>query len=82
MGAQMWRLGGLPENAVYPLEMGFLGLGLLGSLLVIYRLAEEDTETHTGKVFLVWAGLCLLLWGAAMWLLSQPMEMRGTFLGG
>jgi hypothetical protein len=82
MGAPMWRLGGLPENAVYPLEMGFLGLGLLGSLLVIYRLAEEDTETHTGKVFSVWAGLCLLLWGSAMWLLSQPMEMRGTFLGG
>jgi ferredoxin len=82
MGAPMWGLGGLPENAVYPIELGFMGLGLLGSLLVIYRLAEEDPETHKGKVFSVWAGLCLLLWGAAMWLLSQPMEMRGTFMGG
>ena len=82
MGAPMWGLGGLPENAVYPMEMGFLGLGLLGSLLVIYRQAEEEPETHTGKVFSVWAGLCLLLWGSAMWLLSQPMEMRGSFIGG
>jgi hypothetical protein len=82
LGAPMWGLGGLPERAVYPIELGFLGLGLLGSLLVVYRLAEEDPETHTGRVFSVWAGLCLLLWISALWLLSQPMEMRGAFLGG
>jgi hypothetical protein len=82
LGDPMWRLGGLSENAVYPIEMGFLGLGLLGSLLVSYRMAEEDTESHTGRVFSVWAGLCFLLWISAMWLLSQPMEMRGTFMGG
>lgn len=82
MGAPMWRLGGLPENAVYPIELGFLGLGFLGSLLVIYRQAEEDPETHTWRVFSVWGGLCLLLWVSALWLLSQPMEMRGTFMGG
>jgi hypothetical protein len=81
-GAPMWGLGGLPKSAVYPIELGFLGLGLLGSLLVNYRLAEEDTETHTGRVFSVWAGLCVLLWISALWLLSQPMEMRGSFLGG
>jgi len=82
MGAPMWGLGGLPQNAVYLMEMGFLGLGLLGSLLVIYRLAEEDHETHTRIVFSVWAGLCILLWVSAIWLLSQPMEMRGAFIGG
>ncbi len=82
LGEPMWGLGGLPKNAVYPIELGFLGLGLLGSLLVARRLAEEDAETHTGKVFSIWAGLCLLLWGSALWLLSQPMEMRGTFMGG
>ena len=80
LGAPMWALGGLPENVVYPIELGFLGLGLLGSLLVIYRQAEEDPETHTGRVFSTWAGLCLLLWVSAMWLLSQPMEMRGAFM--
>ena len=78
----MWMLGGLPEKAVYPLELGFLGLGLLGSLLVSYRLADNEPEARPGRVFTVWAGLSFFLWGSAMWLLSQPMEMRGTFLGG
>jgi hypothetical protein len=82
LGEPNWRLGGLPEGSVYPIEMGFLGLGLLGSLLVIYRLSEQDPATHRGRAFTVWAGICVLLWISALWLLSQPMEMRSTFLGG
>ena len=27
-----------------------------------------------------WAALQLVLFGTAVWLLTQPMEMRGTFL--
>jgi hypothetical protein len=81
LGEPNWRLGGLPEASVYPIEIGFLGLGLLGSLLVIYRLSEQDSATRPGRVFTIWAGLCVLLWVSALWLLSQPMEMRSTFLG-
>jgi ferredoxin len=82
IGEPMWRLGGLSEKVVYPMELGFLGLGLLGSLLISYRLAEDEPDTRTIRVFSVWAGLCIFLWASAMWLLSQPMEMRGSFLGG
>lgn len=81
-GAPAWAPGGLPEELVYPLELGFLGLGLVGSLLVAYRLAEATYPSRPRPAFVPWAGLCILLWLAAMWLLSQPMEMRGTFLGG
>ena len=77
-----WRLAGLPEHAVYPLELGFIALGLLGSLLVINRLSEQDSITRRGRIFTVWAFLCVLLAASAFWLLSQPMEMRSTFLGG
>lgn len=77
-----WAWGGLSEQAVTPLEMGFLGLGLLGSLLVSFRIAEREYPARAARTFLPWAALSLLLWGAALWLLSQPMEMRGTFLGG
>src|SRR5690606_21094181 len=76
-----WGAGGLPEALVYPLELGFLGLGLLGSLLVAYRIAERDYAGRARSAFATWVGLCLLLWLDAMWLLAQPMEMRGTFLG-
>ena len=82
LGAPRWRLGGLSPGYVYPLELGFLGLGLLGSLLVAYRIAQREYPARAARAFAPWAGLCLLLWLAALWLLSQPMEMRGTVLGG
>ncbi|MET0646061.1 MAG: 4Fe-4S binding protein [Pyrinomonadaceae bacterium] len=82
LGEPLWSLTGLPERVVYPLELGLLGLGLLGSLLLAYRLAEADSAAHPRRIFAAWAALCLMLWASALWLLSQPMEMRGTFLGG
>ena len=82
LGEPLWSLAGLPERVVYPLELGLLGLGLLGSLLLAYRLAEADAAAHPRRVFAAWATLCFMLWASALWLLSQPMEMRGTFLGG
>jgi hypothetical protein len=81
LGAPRWGLGGLPARLVYPLELGFLGLGLLGSLLVAWRIAERDHPERALRTFVPWAGLCVLLGLTAIWLLSQPMEMRGTFLG-
>jgi hypothetical protein len=82
LGEPRWRWTGLPARAVFPLELGFLGLGLIGSLLVAWRLASRHHPTAPGRAFAPWAGLHLVLWVAAIWLLSQPMEMRGTFLGG
>jgi hypothetical protein len=81
LGEPAWTFTGLPERVVYPLELGFLGLGLLGSLLLTYRLAEDEAGARPGRVFAVWAVLCVALWVSGLWLMSQPMEMRGTFLG-
>jgi hypothetical protein len=67
---------------VQGLEYGFILLGLLGSLLVSYRLAEEDSPVKPMRAFVPWAGVAVILFAAAIWLLSQPMEMRGTMLGG
>jgi ferredoxin len=81
LGVPAWHLTGLPERVVYPLELGFLGLGLLGSLLLTYRLAEDDAAARRGRVFATWAVLCVALCVSGFWLMSQPMEMRGTFPG-
>ena len=81
LGDPAWQLAGLPQELVFPLELGFLGLGTLGSLLVAYRIAARDFPERPVAAFLPWAGLCLILWLAAMWLLNQPMELRGSFLG-
>ena len=82
LGTPMWRLTGLPVPTVHAFEYGFMFLGLLGSLLVGYRLAEQDAPDAPMPVFLPWASLASLLFAVAIWLLSQPMEMRGTILGG
>lgn len=81
LGDPLWRLSGLPEELVYPLELGFLSLGLLGSLLVAYRISVRDYKARPRQAFIPWAVLCVVLFCAAVWLLNQPMEMRGTFLG-
>ncbi len=82
LGEPYWTLTGLPQGAVHAMEFGFLGLGLVGSLLVGYRLAREESATHPMRIFGVWAGLSVILWVAAVWVMNQPMEMRGSILGG
>ena len=83
LGAPRWELGPLlPMGWLYPLELGLLGLGWFGSLLVAYRLAEKDEPHSPWRIFGPWVLLLTLLLLAAIWLMGQPMEMRGTFLVG
>ncbi len=83
LGAPRWELGPLlPAALLALLEVGFLGLGWFGSLLVAYRMAEQHSARQPWRAFLPWAVLLSLLLAAAMWLMGQPMEMRGTFLVG
>jgi hypothetical protein len=81
LGQPRWDLVGLPRSAVHAFELGFLVLGLVGSLLVSYRLAAGQSQRPI-RIFALWSSVALILWVAALWLMSQPMEMRGTLLGG
>lgn len=81
LGEPQWQLGGLPESVVFPMEIGFLGLGLLGTWLVAWRIATQFAPRAAVRAFVPWAAVGLLLFATACWILSQPMDMRGTFLG-
>ena len=81
-GAPRWSWLGIPMRFVQPLEVGFLVLGLAGSLLVIHQLAESDCAERPLRAFVPWAAVSVVLWLAAMWMMFQPMDMRGTFLAG
>ncbi len=59
-----------------PLELLFLDVGLLLSLYTGYRLAPSL------KALAPWALLMVLLFAAGVWILLQPMQMRGTLLSG
>lgn len=81
LGAPQWQWGGLPETVVFPIELGFLGLGLLGALLVGWRIAAEFAPERPINAFAPWAFVSVLLFAASCWILNQPMDMRGTFVG-
>ena len=82
LGEPRWAWVGLPLSVARAFEYGFLVLGFIGSLLVSYRLAESEQRSARLKIFATWALISLVIWCAALWLMSQPMEMRGTVLGG
>jgi hypothetical protein len=83
LGAPRWELGPLlPRGWLYPLELGFLALGWFGSLLVAHQLAEQDAGPDAWRAALPWAVLLTILFAFAIWLMGQPMEMRGTLFMG
>ena len=61
LGDPRWTLTGVPTSIVQPLEMGFLLLGLAGSLLVTHRLAQQESPAHPIRAFLPWAAICVIL---------------------
>jgi len=82
LGEPRWTLVGLPKTVVEPLEFGFLLLGLFGSLLVAWRLAQDDSENRPLRAFIPWGTLCALLFLCCVWLIMQPMDMRATLGAG
>ncbi|WP_199773863.1 4Fe-4S binding protein [Stieleria maiorica] len=86
LGQPQWQLGGLPESVVYAIEIGFLSLGLLGSLIVASAIGRrtpiDAAEPSSRWVTAPWGVLHLALFFSAVWIMNQPMDMRGTFLGG
>lgn len=82
LGDPRWTLVGLPKTVVEPIEFGFLLLGLAGSLLISWRLAQDDSGEHPVRAFLPWGTLCVVLFLCCVWLMTQPMDMRATMLAG
>jgi len=80
-GQPHWGTPGFAPNVVQLVEFGFVFLGLLGSLLVGYSIAATEKVAHPSRIFAVWALVALFITTGAIWLMSQPMEMRAVTLG-
>ncbi|HQR05560.1 MAG TPA: cytochrome c oxidase assembly protein [Gemmatales bacterium] len=81
MGAPNWNCACCGPMAAWqlPLELFFLDVGLLLSLYAGYRLSiSQTTNTASAlKTLTPWALLMLLLFITGVWILFQPMQMRG-----
>ena len=56
--------------------------GLVGGVDDELRVAERDYPARAGRSVLPWAVIVIGLAAVALWILSQPMDMRGMGFAG
>jgi hypothetical protein len=61
-------------------EIASLDVGLLASLYLVYRIGTKlsGNPSRPSAAALPWYALTLALFGVGVWILLQPMEMRGA----
>lgn len=86
LGQPAWACSccGPVADWLLPAELVALDAGLLGALAVGYRLALADAGEPIAalRVLLPWAVLITLLFAAGVWIVMEPMQMRGMLPGG
>jgi ferredoxin len=82
LGEPLWRLTGLRPGSVFPIQIGLMLLGTMGSFAAAFRVAERDYPPRPGRAVVPWAVIIIGLAAAALWILSQPMDMRGLGFAG
>jgi ferredoxin len=82
LGQPLWRLTGMRPGSVFPIQAGFILLGTMGSLAAAYQISERDYPDRPLAALAAWLAVIAVLAVAALWILLQPMEMRGTGLLG
>jgi polyferredoxin len=81
LGQPLLRLTGMRPGSVYPIEIGLILLGALGSLGVAFQISERDYPARPAIATLPWALVVASLTSAALWIISQPMQMTIGYLG-
>lgn len=79
-----WALGPVLPVEILPLiSILLLEAGFLASVILTWSIARRETSTVSGarRAALPWWGLALVLSATGIWLLLQPMDMRGFGAG-
>lgn len=82
LGVPLWQITGMRPGAVFPFEVGAVLLGASGAIGLAFLVSERDHGARAFRVMLPWVLVVAALSGVALWILSQPMEMRGVSLPG
>ena len=82
LGGPFWGWVGLQPGSVFPVQLGCVLLGAAGSMAMVQAISERDQPSQPMLASAPWLVVILLLTTTALWILSQPMEMRAVrFLG-
>ncbi|HZM96959.1 MAG TPA: hypothetical protein VFB92_26240 [Vicinamibacterales bacterium] len=82
LGTPLWQLTGVRAGLVFPFEVGVILTGALGSLVVAYLISERDHGQRRVAATIPWALVTLTVTIAALWITSQPMDMRAVAFPG
>ena len=82
LGVPLWPWTGMQPGSVFPVQLGLILLGAMGSLGLAYLISERDYSEQPVRATIPWAVVTLVLTAAAIWILSQPMEPRGMGFAG
>jgi ferredoxin len=78
LGGPFWGWVGLQPGAVFPIQLGCVVLGAVGSLAMVQAISQRDQPSRSALASAPWLALVLVIASAALWILSQPMEMRAV----
>ncbi len=81
LGEPFWRWTGMQPGAVFPIQLGLILLGAGGAIGLVWAMAVHERVEAPRAEGAVWVSIVAVLTLAAIWILSQPMEMRGMTLG-
>jgi polyferredoxin len=82
LGEPLWQWVGLPSGVVFPIQLGFVLLGATGSLALAHAVSTREVPGRAWIATAPWAALIGALTAAAIWILGQPMAMRGVGFSG
>ncbi|HXW04300.1 MAG TPA: hypothetical protein VD833_03640 [Vicinamibacterales bacterium] len=78
LGEPAWSLAGLYPGSVFPVQLGFVLLGALGSLGLVCATSQREYPERAAAASAPWVTVVVLLTAAAVWIFQQPMDMRGV----
>jgi ferredoxin len=82
LGTPLWQLTGMRPGLVFPIEVGVILMGAGGSLVLAYLISERDSLERRVIATIPWAVVTLAITVAALWITSQPMDMRAVAFPG
>ena len=82
LGTPLWQLTGMRPGLVFPIEVGVIVMGAGGSLVLAYLISERDYLERRVIATIPWAAVTIAIAVAALWITSQPMDMRAVAFPG
>ena len=78
LGGPFWSWVGMQPGTVFPIQLGCVVLGAAGSLALVQAISQRDQPSRSVLASAPWLAVVLLIATTALWILSQPMEMRAV----